>query len=460
MLHLWNTRSRSRELFTPADDASVGIYSCGPTVYGELTMGNWRKYIGDDVLVRTLRFLGYTVNHVTNITDVGHLVHDSDTGEDKMQKQADLLGYTAWDIAKRYEASFMEGLQSFHIQRPTVLPRATEHIPDQIALIQALERAGHTYRTSDGIYFDTATFPEYGLLSGQRLAEKEAGARVEVHAEKRQQSDFALWKFSRPQEHRHMEWESPWGVGFPGWHIECSAMSVKYLGPSFDIHTGGIDHIPVHHENEIAQSECLTHEPLARYWVHHEFLLVDGGRMGKSLGNGYVLEDLRDRGYEPMVYRYFVLGAHYRSKLNFTWEALEGAKQAFLKLKHAYLSWDVDASALPDAATLTRFREALEEDLHTPKALAILWEMAKSDLPSAQKRVTLQEMDQVLGLGVELWHEETQDIPEGIQQLAEERDRARANKRWDESDRLRDALAEQGWMIRDTPEGFELSSGE
>ncbi len=457
MLHLWNTRSRSLEAFTLGHPPNVGMYSCGPTVYGELTLGNWRKYIGDDVLVRTLRFLGYTVNHVTNITDVGHLLHDSDTGEDKMQKQADLLGYTAWDVAKKYEASFMEGLQAFHIQQPTVLPRATEHISEQIALIRALEQAGHTYRTSDGIYFDTATFPEYGLLSGQRLEDKEAGARVEVHAEKHQQSDFALWKFSKPQEHRHMEWESPWGVGFPGWHIECSAMSVKYLGPSFDIHTGGVDHIPVHHENEIAQSECLTHEPLARYWVHHEFLLVDGGRMGKSLGNGYTLQDLQERGYEPMVFRYFVLGAHYRSKLNFTWEGLDGAKQALSKLKNAYLSWEEDALMTPDAVMLARFREALEDDLHTPKALALVWELVKSDLPSTVKRATLKALDHVLGLGVELWHEEAQDIPADIQALAEERAQARVNKDWHESDRLRDALLERGWMIRDTSEGFELS---
>lgn len=457
MLHLWNTRSRSYQEVVPLHPPEVGVYSCGPTVYSEPTIGNWRKYIGDDVLVRTLALFGYVVRHVTNITDVGHLVDDGDMGEDKLQKRATALGQTAWDIARRYEALFLEGLDALHIQRPTLLPRATEHIPEQIALIQALERAGHTYRTSDGIYFDTATFPQYGLLSGQRLDQKEAGARVEVHAEKRQQSDFALWKFSHPNEYRHMEWESPWGVGFPGWHIECSAMSAKYLGTSFDIHTGGVDHIPVHHENEIAQSECLTHQPLARHWVHHEFLLVDGGRMGKSLGNGYTLEDLRDRGYEPMTYRYFVLGAHYRSKLNFTWEGLDGAKQALAKLKNAYLSWEDAPETAPNEQILGRFREALAEDLHTPKALALVWELVKADMPASQKRATLREMDQVLGLGVELWHQEVQEIPEEVQRLAEERQQARAQKDWAASDRLRDALAEQGWMIRDTSEGFELS---
>ena len=289
MLQLWNTRTRALEPFVPLRPPLVGMYSCGPTVYGALTLGNWRKYVNDDVLDRTLRFLGYTVTHVTNITDVGHLVGDGDVGDDKVEREATKRAKTAWDVAREYEQLFVDGLEAFHIHRPEALPRATDHIPEQIALIEELERKGFTYRTSDGIYFDTAAFPTYGALSGQKLEEKEAGARVEVNSEKRHASDFALWKFSPEGTQRHMEWPSPWGIGFPGWHIECSAMSVQYLGQPFDIHTGGVDHIPVHHENEIAQSEAATGVPLARCWVHSEFLLVDGGRMGKSLGNGYTI---------------------------------------------------------------------------------------------------------------------------------------------------------------------------
>lgn len=455
MLHLWNTRSRQLEAFHPLHPPAVGMYTCGPTVYGALTLGNWRKYINDDILDRTLRYLGYSVTHVTNITDVGHLVGDGDVGDDKVEKEAQKRNRTAWDIAKEYEAAFVQGLDTFRIRRPEYLPRATEHIAEQIALVQELETKGFTYKTSDGIYFDTSKFQAYGALSGQKLEEKEAGARVEMNDEKRHPSDFALWKFSPEGERRHMEWPSPWGVGFPGWAIECSAMSVKYLGQPFDIHTGGVDHIPVHHENEIAQTEAATGQSLANFWVHSEFLLVDGGRMGKSLGNGYTIEDLQTRGYDPLAYRWFVLGAHYRSKLNFTWDGLEAAKNALSKLKNAFISWgELSGSVLP--AFESEFRLALEEDLNTPKMLATVWELAKSDAPPADKRATMLKFDEVLGFGMVDWKEEVLVIPESVHALAEARWQARLAKNWPESDRLRQVLAEQGWIMKDGADGYTL----
>ncbi len=457
MLQLWNTRTRALEPFVPLRPPLVGMYSCGPTVYGALTLGNWRKYVNDDVLDRTLRFLGYTVTHVTNITDVGHLVGDGDVGDDKVEREATKRAKTAWDVAREYEQLFVDGLEAFHIHRPEALPRATDHIPEQIALIEELERKGFTYRTSDGIYFDTAAFPTYGALSGQKLEEKEAGARVEVNSEKRHASDFALWKFSPEGTQRHMEWPSPWGIGFPGWHIECSAMSVQYLGQPFDIHTGGVDHIPVHHENEIAQSEAATGVPLARCWVHSEFLLVDGGRMGKSLGNGYTIEDLKTRGFDPLEYRWFVLGAHYRSKLNFTWEGLSSARQALQKLKTAVLSWGEEAGE-PDAATINAFREALEDDIHTPKALAVVWDLVKSELSGSAKRATLLKLDEVLGFGIASWKAEEQVIPEEVRTLAEARWCARLEKQWAETDRLRAELAALGWKMNDAADGYSLTT--
>ncbi len=453
MLRLWNTASRSLEEFKPIRPGEVGMYTCGPTVYNPLTLGNWRKYTCDDVLHRTLSFLGYEVHHVTNITDVGHLVDDRDDGEDKMEREAVKTGKTAWDIALENEALFVEGMHKLNILMPERLPRATDHIPEQIALVQELEAKGFTYRISDGIYFDTAKFKAYGALSGQSLEEKKSGARVEENAEKRNPTDFALWKFSPSDAKRQMEWESPWGVGFPGWHIECSAMAVKYLGQPFDIHGGGVDHIAVHHENEIAQTEAATGHRLANYWVHNEFLTVDGGRMGKSLGNGYTLEDVEKRGFDLVTLRFFYLGAHYRSKLNFTWEALEGAKHSLQNLKKAFLSWG-DETGSKNAEKISEFREALEDDLNTPKAMALVWEVTKSGLPSAEKRATLLKMDDVLGLGMSGWKNEDVKIPDDIASLAEERWRARRAKNWAESDRLRDALKEKGWLMEDGKDSY------
>lgn len=449
MLHLWNTLHKKLEEFVPIRPGKVGFYACGPTVYNPLQLGNWRKYIVDDTFHRTFLFLGYDVTHVTNITDVGHLVGDTSDGEDKVEREAAKTGKTAWDIARLYEASFVDGLRQLNVLPPTVMPRATEHISEQIALVETLERKGFTYTISDGVYFDTATFAKYGALSGQTLDEKEAGARVEVNQEKRHPCDFALWKFSPTDQKRQMEWPSPWGVGFPGWHIECSAMAAKYLGQPFDLHSGGIDHIPVHHENEIAQSEAAYDKPLANYWVHNEFLLVDGGRMGKSMGNAYTLEDLAPKGFDAMDFRYFCLGAHYRSKLNFTWEGLEGARNALQKLKRRFLEWD-SSSAQPEQRILDEVKAALENDFATPAVLAWVWDVVgHEEMSAATKRATLLAIDEVLGLGMKDWNDEKEEIPAQILELQHQRDEARANKDWQASDRLRDEIRVQGWVIED-----------
>jgi cysteinyl-tRNA synthetase len=460
MLHLWNTLHRKLEPFTPIESGTASLYTCGPTVYDRVHIGNLRAFTFEDVLQRVLILEGYSVKRVMNITDVGHLVGDTDDGADKMQQRATKIGKTAWEIAREYETSFREDIQALHILTPEFLPRATDHIQEQIELVQLLETKGFTYRTSDGIYFDTAKLPAYGKLSGQKLEEKEAGARVEVNQEKRNGTDFALWKFSPVGEKRDMEWESPWGIGFPGWHLECSAMAVKYLGQPFDIHCGGVDHIAVHHENEIAQSEAAFEKPLANYWLHNEFITVDGQKMSKSLGNGYTLKDIREHGLDPIAFRYFCLGAHYRSKLNFTWEALQGAQNALQKIQRWVMDYRKQTTRkeeLADEATLTDFRAALQEDLNTSKALALVHGLLSGAALSHDViYATLVKMDEVLGLGVASWEAKDEVIPAEVQTLFEARQTARATKQWAESDRLRDELKAQGWLVEDTVGGGSL----
>ncbi len=460
MLHLWNTLHRTLEPFTPIESGTASLYTCGPTVYDRVHIGNLRAFTFEDVLQRVLMLEGYSVKRVMNITDVGHLVGDADDGADKMQQRATKIGKTAWEIAREYEASFREDIQALNILTPEFLPRATEHIQEQIELVQLLETKGFTYITSDGVYFDTAKLPAYGKLSGQKLEEKEAGARVEVNQEKRNGTDFALWKFSPVGEKRDMEWESPWGIGFPGWHLECSAMAVKYLGQPFDIHCGGVDHIAVHHENEIAQSEAAFEKPLANYWLHNEFITVDGQKMSKSLGNGYTLKDIQEHGLDPIAFRYFCLGAHYRSKLNFTWEALQAAQNALQKIQRwvtDYKKQATRAEESADEATLADFRAALQEDLNTSKTLALVHGLLSgSTLSPDVVYATLVKMDEVLGLGVANWEAKEEVIPAEIQTLFEARQAARASKQWAESDRLRDELKVQGWLVEDNVGGGSL----
>ncbi|MBI4139023.1 cysteine--tRNA ligase [Candidatus Uhrbacteria bacterium] len=463
MLKLWNTSSRTIEEFQPIASKRIGMYACGPTVYQRAHIGNFRAYVFEDILRRVLEREGYGVTHVVNITDVGHLVGDVDEGVDKVEQAARSAGKTAWDIAREFADLFLVDLKRLGIELPTRMPKATDNIPEQIALIQELERKGFTYTTSDGVYFDTSKFPEYGSFSGQPLEEKEEGARVITNLEKRNSTDFALWKFSHPngrsfdsaqddiQTKRQMEWDSPWGVGFPGWHIECSAMSRKELGQPFDIHAGGVDHISVHHENEIAQSVAAYGAPLARYWFHVEFLLVDGQKMSKSLGNTYTLEDLEKKGFDPLSYRYFLLGAHYRQKQNFTWEALSAAKQALTKLRHAVRGWDEPKTGCADLEA--EFFSALHADLNTPQALAVLWKTVDSEVPTSAKAETVRMMDHILGLGLSGIIAKPIPVPDAIRSLLDARASAREQKNWSESDQLRDEMVSLGWNVEDTSDG-------
>ncbi len=468
MLKLWNSLSRTREPFGAINPPDVGMYSCGPTVYSRAHIGNFRAYVVWDVLKRALTAEGFKVTHVMNITDVGHLTGDGDEGQDKLQASAEKEGRTAWDVAKEYETLFVADAKALNIVLPEaqLLCRATEHIPDQIKLVQILEEKGYTYVTSDGVYFDTSKFPEYGRLSGQPLEEKMEGTRIESNPEKKHPTDFALWKFSYvggrdfdsaqddASKKRHMEWPSPWGLGFPGWHLECSAMSRKYLGQPYDIHTGGVDHIPVHHENEIAQSMAAYAVPLANYWVHSEFLTVDGQKMSKSLGNIYSLDDCKEHKIEPLGLRYFYLSAQYRSKLNFTWEAAQGAQIALDKLRDLARSWDAPTDI--DADWNEKFMNEMQDDLNTPAALAVVWDMAKSDLESDCKAANLLAWDALLGLGLDQYIGKPLVIPENVKAVADRRWEARLRQDWDQADNLRLELENLGWTMEDGSTGYKL----
>ncbi len=454
-LRLYDTYTRQVRDFEPLDPAKVGLYACGLTVYDYAHIGNLRTYIFEDILRRTLEFNGYDVEHVQNITDVGHLTSDADTGEDKMEKGSRRTGMSAWQIAEIYTQAFKDDMKQLNILEPTIWCKATDHIEEQIDLVKCIEAAGYSYRTADGIYFDTSEVEDYGFLARLDLAGQQAGARVDV-ANKRLPTDFALWKFSPLDQERQMEWDSPWGVGFPGWHIECSAMAAKYLGPFFDIHCGGEDHIPVHHTNEIAQSQACYGTNLANFWMHGYFLQLDDTKMAKSVGDFLRLQVLIDRGYEPMAFRYFCLGAHYRSKLNFGWEGLDGATASLGRLRASFASWD--EAGLANESYLTRFQEYVNADLNMPRALALTWELARSELPSSIKRATVEVFDQVLGLRLAEWEELEEPIPEHVLDLVEQRQLARADKRWSDADALRDEIAAAGYQVRDTPEGAKVKA--
>ncbi len=455
MISLHNTLTRKTEEFRPIREGNVSLYSCGPTVYWFAHIGNMRAFLFVDILRRTFEHNGLTVNHVMNITDVGHLVGDGDDGDDKMLVAMRREGKTAYDIAEFYAQAFFRDLGRVNVEPATVYPRATAHIPEQIAMIEQIEKNGMAYRTRDGMYFDTAKLSEYGKLSGQKSEDKMAGARVEM-GDKRNATDFALWKFAAEGVNREMVWPSPWGEGFPGWHIECSAMSKKYLGVPFDVHTGGIDHIAVHHENEIAQTLGADGVAEANVWMHSEFITVDGGKMSKSLGNVFTIQDLIDKGYDPLAYRFFVLGGHYRSKMNFTWEALDAAQNAFNKLREAVRGWAVPSTV--HAAYVARFLAALNDDLATSQALATTWELVNdATLPTDEKAATLLDFDRVLGLGLDAYVGRKIEIPSDVAQLVAERDAARVAKNWAESDRLRDAIAARGFSVEDSAEGTKVT---
>jgi cysteinyl-tRNA synthetase len=457
-LLLYDNYTRSLRPFTPlAAAGTVGLYTCGPTVYDYQHIGNYRTFLFEDVLKRVLRWNGYAVRHVMNITDVGHLTSDADTGEDKMEKGARRTGKTAWEIAALYTDAFLADLKLLHIEDPTVLCRATDHIREQVEFIADIERNGYTYRTSDGIYFDTAKQKDYGYLARLDVKGLEAGKRVDL-GEKRHATDFALWKFSPAGERRQMEWDSPWGRGFPGWHIECSAMAQKYLGDYFDIHCGGEDHIPVHHTNEIAQTEARCGTRLANFWLHGYFLLQNDAKMAKSAGEFLRLQSLVDRGYDPLAYRYLCLTGHYRGQLNFTWDALDAAATALDRMRNGVhaLRGAADPAVPPDPGYVERFTAEINDDLNLPRALAVAWEALRGDLPGAARHATLCRFDDVLGLGLAAWKPRQETVPGEVRALAESRWAARRAKDWAEADRLRALLTAAGWEMKDGPAGYEL----
>ncbi len=462
-MKLYNTPTRQVEEIQPLHPPTVTVYTCGPTVYDYLHIGNWFTYIREDILIRTLKASGLQPKWVMNITDVGHLVSDADEGEDKLEKGARREGKTAWDIAKFYADYFEKGLERLNILQPDFLPRATDHIPEQIALIQKLEEKGFTYKTSDGIYYDTSKFPKYANFARLDLDEQQAGKRVEFNKEKRNVGDFALWKFSPADHQRDMEWDSPWGNGFPGWHIECSAMSMKYLGETLDIHAGGIDHVPVHHTNEIAQSEAATGKPFANYWMHTNHITVEGEKISKSLGNGITLEDIEAKGYSLEVLRLHVLESHYRSQSKFSWESLEAAKNrlqhwqevADRRFQPQTPGGDVTIEAGASKAALDLLN-TLQNDLDTPSALSRIDNFFSAievmSLTDADLKGLVNLLESIRDyLGVNLLR--SQDISDEQKGQINKREEARANKDWAKSDELRDNLAEQGIGLRDTPNG-------
>jgi len=455
-LTLYDNYARELRAFAPLHpQGEVGLYTCGPTVYDYQHIGNFRTFLFEDVLKRVLEWNGFSVRHVMNITDVGHLTSDADTGEDKMEKGARRTGKTAWEIAQLYTDAFLVDMALLNIEPPAVLCRATDHIGEQIDFIADIEKNGFAYRTTDGIYFDTAKQKDYGYLARLDVKGLEAGKRVEV-GEKRHATDFALWKFSPPGERRQMEWDSPWGRGFPGWHIECSAMAQKYLGDYFDIHCGGEDHIPVHHTNEIAQTEARVGTRLANFWLHGYFLLLNDAKMAKSAGEFLRLASLVDRGYDPLAYRYLCLTAHYRGQMNFTWDALDAAATALDRMRNGIHALREAGTAPADAALVERFTDEVNDDLNLARALAIAWEALRGNLPPAVKRATLLEFDRVLGLGLAAWVPRADPVPDDVQAIADARLAARREKNWAEADRLRGELHAAGWEMEDRAEGYTL----
>lgn len=440
------------------------MYTCGPTVYSFAHIGNFRTYTTADLLVRALKYNGYGVKYIMNLTDVGHLtgdnLGDADTGEDRMEKAAAKEGKTAWEVAEFYTETFLKDYDLLGLTKPERFAKATDHIKEQIELVRRLEEKGFTYTTTDGIYFDTSKFKDYGKLSD--LDEIKEGARVEVNEEKKNPRDFALWKFSPTTASglkRDMEWNSPWGKGFPGWHIECSAMGMKYLGESFDIHAGGVDLKQTHHPNEIAQAEAVTGKNFVNYWVHSAFILVQGERMSKSLGNNYRLYDLEKKGYHPMSLRYLYLQAHYRKELNFTFASLDASENALKKLLEDITTWDdpTAGSGLGLVEYEQKFLKAINDDLNTPKALAIMWDMVKSDNPTGDKAKTLFKMDEVLGLNLEensqILKKEYGIVPDEIKEMVYEREQHRRDKHFNLADQLRSKIEKLGYVIEDSEKG-------
>ena len=447
-IKLYNTLTRQKEDFVPLHGNEVRIYSCGPTVYSYAHIGNFRTYIFMDNLRRMLEYNGYNLKHVMNITDVGHLESDGDEGEDKMEKAARKEKKSPYEIAKFYTDAFFADMEKLNIEKPEIIAKATEHIPEMLAFAQEIVKNGYGYETSTAIYFDVSKLDKYPVLSNRNVEDQIAGARVDVDPEKRNPYDFAIW-IKAPENHI-MKWDSPWGLSYPGWHLECSAMSRKYLGEEFDIHTGGVDHIPTHHENEIAQSKGAFGKVPAKVWMHVEFLQVDGGKMSKSLGNVYTITQLEEKGIEPLAFKLFCYTAHYRTKLNFTFEGAHSSQKALNRLREGYLNHKNGKEDIDDAvieAYKERFLEAINDDLNIPFAMGIIWEIVRNEKKSPKIANLLLEFDKVLALDLAnaekyINEQKEVEIPEEIVELVEKRKKAREEKNWELSDKIRDEIKE------------------
>lgn len=461
-IKLYNTLTKRKDDFVPLNGNEVRIYSCGPTVYSYAHIGNFRTYIFMDNLRRMLEYNGYKLKHVMNITDVGHLESDGDEGEDKMEKAAKKENKSPYEIARFYTEAFFKDMDLLNIQRPEIIAKATDHIPEMLEFAKEIVKNGYGYETSTAIYFDVSKLDKYPVLSNRNIEDQIAGARVDVDPEKKNPYDFAIW-IKAPKNHI-MKWESPWGLSYPGWHLECSAMSRKYLGEVFDIHTGGVDHIPTHHENEIAQSKGAFGKVPAKVWMHVEFLQVDGGKMSKSLGNVYTISDLSKKKIEPLAFKLFCYTAHYRTKLNFTFEGALSSQKALNRLRESYLNHlngndDIDDNILKEHKE--KFIEAVNDDLNIPLAMSIVWELARFETKSKKIADLLLDFDKVLGLDLVnskqyIDEQKKLDIPENVSKLLEERKKAREEKDWALSDKLRDEINSMGYIVKDTKEGMTV----
>ena len=475
-IKLQNTLTNKKDEFIPRKDGVITMYNCGPTVYNYAHIGNLRAYVFADILKRMFAYNDYEIKQVINITDVGHLTSDADEGEDKIESGAKREGVKVQKIIKQYTDAFMNDIISLNIDIAEIeFPKATEHIPEQIAFIQTLDEKGYTYKTSDGIYFDTSLRKDYGKLGNINTKGLEEGARIEKNKEKKNSADFALWKFSPPtggpKQQREQEWDSPWGVGFPGWHIECSAMSRKLLGNQIDVHTGGVDHIPVHHNNEIAQTESVTGKQFVNYWMHNEFITIDGQKIAKSVGNTIYLKSIIDKSFSPLSLRYWFLTAHYRTQSNFTWEALEGAQTTLFKLHKHFVEEYGAKDGEVNKEYENKFHDFINDDLDIPKSIALMWDLVKDEsVPKEDKRSTLLEFDKVLGLGLDHSDKklvtllsgrgdklEIGKLPKAIKAIVDEREEARENKDFKKADELRDKLQQKGYEIEDKEDGPDIT---
>lgn len=463
MIKLYNTEDRAISEFKPLVDGKVSLYCCGPTVYNFAHIGNLRTYFFEDVLVKTFLLNGFNIDHCMNVTDVGHLTDDGDDGEDKMIKAAREKGMDVYEIAKYFESAFFKDSESLNIRKPNTICRATKHIGEMIKLVKGLENKGFTYVSEGNVYFDTSKFSNYGKMAKLENIDLNYGARIEVDSAKKNPQDFVLWFTNSKFENQAMQWNSPWGKGYPGWHLECSAMSLKYLGETFDIHCGGVDHVNIHHTNEIAQSEAYTGKRWVNRWLHGEFLVNKTGKMSKSKDGFLTLKVLEEKGYDPLDYRYFLLGAHYRTQLTFSWEALDSAKSALKGIRNRVKLLFEDGkpgelSSITEKAVKYKedFKKHINEDLNTPRCLADLWDLLKDKEVSSTEKLTIMEyMDKVLSLNLLFVEKEECTDPE-LLKLLEKRNQARIDKDWELSDKLRDELLSKGWIVRDTPKGSFL----